>query len=391
MTKEWERYKNEIERLYISESKKLEEVQRILRSQGFDASIRAYRMKLDEWGLRKYATVHVDKKRRRTSPEPQEPEESAIPSAAEHQSTAHPPTHHDEAASTRRHRSSPRSHQIPSTSSEGSITIESSNFEDELTSRLAALGVVLPSGRVRVDQLVKFLWAKIPAAQLDECLFESLLLKWQTDGTYLKAALGLLPDYHVFSLLQFSGGNIFEVIEDRVGTVQERHVLVKACLKRTLDTVSSGERKDCYGLDEWSLTFYDWQKILADAAKAVEWAEVNDIIDVYGRGADAIGASFVALAPVVIAEDILDRGMTSLKDMMRKKDLGFDDEQRFRAVRDQYTKVLEDFFIPRPPELDLDRSYYKFALEMGAWYENRKAKELLALREQLHGMYWIQQ
>ncbi|KAF4625754.1 hypothetical protein G7Y89_g12411 [Cudoniella acicularis] len=49
----WESWKEEIRRLYIAEGLKLEDVRKILKERGFDASTRAYRMKLKEWRFEK--------------------------------------------------------------------------------------------------------------------------------------------------------------------------------------------------------------------------------------------------------------------------------------------------------------------------------------------------
>jgi len=53
MTKDWDQYKTEIEKLYITNGKSLDDVRRILKGKhGFDAS-RGYRMKLEHWGMKK--------------------------------------------------------------------------------------------------------------------------------------------------------------------------------------------------------------------------------------------------------------------------------------------------------------------------------------------------
>ncbi|PVH70756.1 hypothetical protein DL98DRAFT_124223 [Cadophora sp. DSE1049] len=52
MPKDWKYHKAEVERLYIREGKPLEQIRDILREEhGFNASMRAYRMRIDNWGL----------------------------------------------------------------------------------------------------------------------------------------------------------------------------------------------------------------------------------------------------------------------------------------------------------------------------------------------------
>ncbi|KAH7348792.1 ankyrin repeat-containing domain protein [Rhexocercosporidium sp. MPI-PUGE-AT-0058] len=54
MAKDWDRYKTEINALYINNGKSLDDVRRILKGRhNFDASVRAYRMKLEYWGIKK--------------------------------------------------------------------------------------------------------------------------------------------------------------------------------------------------------------------------------------------------------------------------------------------------------------------------------------------------
>ncbi|KAG4431113.1 hypothetical protein IFR05_013400 [Cadophora sp. M221] len=55
MPKNWVAQKENLKQFYITEDRPLEEVREILKDRyGFDASIRSYRMKIDEWNLRKY-------------------------------------------------------------------------------------------------------------------------------------------------------------------------------------------------------------------------------------------------------------------------------------------------------------------------------------------------
>ncbi|KAL2060690.1 hypothetical protein VTL71DRAFT_9331 [Oculimacula yallundae] len=52
MPKDWRYHKAEVERLYTHEGKSLEEIRDILREEhGFSASMRAYRLRIDTWGL----------------------------------------------------------------------------------------------------------------------------------------------------------------------------------------------------------------------------------------------------------------------------------------------------------------------------------------------------
>uniref|UniRef100_L2G9T1 Clr5 domain-containing protein n=1 Tax=Colletotrichum fructicola (strain Nara gc5) TaxID=1213859 RepID=L2G9T1_COLFN len=55
MTKAWKEYRDTITRLYITESRTLEEVKDIMqREHSFKASTRSYRQQFDKWQLGKY-------------------------------------------------------------------------------------------------------------------------------------------------------------------------------------------------------------------------------------------------------------------------------------------------------------------------------------------------
>ncbi|KAK0104255.1 hypothetical protein ONS96_005347 [Cadophora gregata f. sp. sojae] len=67
MPKDWKYHKAEVERLYIKEGKPLEQIRDILREEhGFNASMRAYRMRIDNWGLdqNKYSKGSLQSRRK---------------------------------------------------------------------------------------------------------------------------------------------------------------------------------------------------------------------------------------------------------------------------------------------------------------------------------------
>lgn len=69
MPKDWKYHKAEVERLYIKEGKPLEQIRDILREEhGFNASMRAYRMRIDNWGLDQNKSSKGSQTSRRLSP-----------------------------------------------------------------------------------------------------------------------------------------------------------------------------------------------------------------------------------------------------------------------------------------------------------------------------------
>ncbi|KAE8442740.1 hypothetical protein EG329_002880 [Mollisiaceae sp. DMI_Dod_QoI] len=364
MTKDWDRYEAEIKRLYVSESNTLEEVQRLLKRQGFDASIRAYRMKLDSWGVRKNASTHVRKKRRITGPD-----KPASESSSGH---AHTFAKSLAASPASLHGQGSEEVNAPTLSTPG-LQLESppaalSDFEARLQRALLDYNFVLPVGNLKVQELMRLLSTSCAEDVRDYFTLELLLAKWQSDGTYLKAALDLLPDYNGAFLTGFCGGNVFQVIDEKVG-LHEQRVLIKACL----ECVPAAS--DIY--DEI------WPGLILDAMESQSWTEVKSNLNDNCLRQEVVGKSFFSCALLTIGERFLSSYMIRLKTLLGDDHLQSDGvrEATINDLRAHYMEVLEDFS-DAAPEFDLDRSWYKFALQLSKWREKR-TKELLEEIEQL--------
>lgn len=84
---------------------------------------------------------------------------------------------------------------------------------------------------------------------------------------------------------------------------------------------------------------------------------------------EVMGRSFVICAPTVLAENHLSWLMESLKERMNKGGHASDEDMA------SFMKILDEFS-DMPPELDLNPSYYKFALRMSKGHSECQAKEL---------------
>ncbi|TDZ16914.1 hypothetical protein Cob_v010050 [Colletotrichum orbiculare MAFF 240422] len=75
MTKAWKDYREVITRLYIHESKTLDEVKEIMqRDYNFKASTRSYRQRFDQWNLEKYnCKKRNDRRQQQTGPDSPSP------------------------------------------------------------------------------------------------------------------------------------------------------------------------------------------------------------------------------------------------------------------------------------------------------------------------------
>ncbi|CZR55913.1 uncharacterized protein PAC_05801 [Phialocephala subalpina] len=360
MTKDWESYKAAIRQLYVTEAKTLDEVQRVLRGQGFDASIRAYRMKLDAWGIRKNASIHIRKKRRLDESDSPESESSiqctdseTLFSSGLQQTPARKAGETTGSAIS----DSLKPEGLPSASQPH--TNKPSEFEVRLRRALAEFKFTLPYRPLKVHELIRMLAEPCPEDVRNFFTLELLLAKWQSDGSYLKMTLDLLPDFDAAFLTDFYGGNMFKVIDQMVAP-HEKPVLTKACLERIL--VAMANWPDEY---QSGNPIYAWQEPLWAASRATSWKDVKSTLRDDRLRQEVMGASFFDCALLVVAEDLLASCMKRIKAARRIAWLNGDIEG-VQELRDEYMDVLGDF-VDAAPEFDLDRSWYKFALKMSKW------------------------
>lgn len=377
MTKDWERYKPEIRRLYVAEAKTLDEVQRVLKGEGFHASIRAYRMKLDAWGFRKNASSHVRKRRRLNGPKSPPTRSSEVQTDttplsfdSQQRIDLHRPSTSSQPEGPEEAEEEPNETSLnsgrPPSDSQPKVTYKTSAFEVRLRCALAGYTFALPFGAMKASKLMRMLAPPCPEDVRNYFTLELLLAKWQSDGSYLQIALDLLPDYDAAFVTDFYGGNIFKVIDENVEP-HEKLVLTKACLERMLVALATWP-------DEYQSgnPIYAWQEPLWAAARATSWKEVKSNLRDERLGQETMGESFFSCALLVIAQDVLARCMKHIK-AARGITWSNGDIADVRELRNDYMEVLEDF-ANAAPEFDLDRSWYKFALKMSKW-EDRKVEE----------------
>lgn len=211
MPKDWDYHKAEIERLYMVERRPLKDVRNILKTQfAFDASVRAYRMKLDEWRLWK----NNSKTERRN------------------------------AKAVTRH----RSRNIEASGSEKSVStsivtgIQSPPPVDVPMAPVDFVeiyGVLVPSGPLDISDLLPLI--SNPCSRPLSGL-EIILMKWKSDGKYLKAALNYLWDNRAFFPIYHhnqNGISIFHLIDTKLDYLEK--FSVKKVLRDRL-RASSGHR-----------------------------------------------------------------------------------------------------------------------------------------------------
>ncbi|KUJ18874.1 uncharacterized protein LY89DRAFT_732413 [Mollisia scopiformis] len=356
MTKHWEPWKDEITRLYLTKSKTLEEVQGILRSRGFDASIRAYRMKLDAWGIRKNTSTRTNKKRRRECSQPSEMRSGYHDNHASSSTSLASSIQKD----TGDQLGSSALYLQPSLDANNTST--TSDFDARVHRILALHNCVLPAGPMDANQLMDILGSTSYGRFGSDAILEILLLKWQADGEYLRNALDWVAWMDGTPLAHIEG-NLFKILDAKL-RLKERVPLAKACLIRLKE--SGPISRAVVG---------DWRWLLNVLNETKTWAVRKRILDPrkYHVQREDMGQCFIDCVPIVFAEDSLASLMNSWEDMMYNGKTKVDNE-KLKRMRSEYMDILDDFS-DATLYLDLDKSYYKFALLLSKWYEEERRSE----------------
>ena len=128
------------------------------------------------------------------------------------------------------------------------------------------------SGTDAKDILSLVQWAP-PAVAL-----QALLLKWQSDGLYLKVSQDLMLDNHYLFDVQFrtfSGGTIFLLIEEKVSS-QEKLQLGRTCIEADLECRESQRQQysnGTYPSPEFQSA--DSEPFWETAYRATEWVDAK--------------------------------------------------------------------------------------------------------------------
>lgn len=356
MPKAWEDHKAELIQLYIVERRTLKDVQDLLRRHhGFKASYapslssglsifatfqpitlfrrtRAYRMKIDEWGLRKYKS---NKERQALQAIRKSPEEDDSPAPS------------------------------PVTTVRSTTELDTS---EEV--QLIFGDISIPAGPVDCAVVLSM----ISGPYKYRHALEILLVKWQPGGQYLKAAQDFLQDSRACMGITEDPPtpNLFQLAESNVPSV-ERSVLIKALLEAdlSLDSDIFFFRQRCVHL---------WVKRWRLAAKETEWNEAKKSLyhtDIVSQGA---GETFGNCALVVIAERLLKSNQERLEDFRgRAVPLSAADLLDAERCRRRFMDILNDFYATA---LKLHPSFYEYSMRIFEWNEALAKESQAAQRQQ---------
>ncbi|CAD6446153.1 0c17c2d5-564d-493d-898d-052f99eb5589 [Sclerotinia trifoliorum] len=381
MPKDWASIKDELEQLYVTEGRTLEQVRETLIStRGFGASIRMYRMMLREWGIKKYKSNnkcgHPCPRHPRSAPSV-EPEDSdnAEDALKDIDLLLRLNDDHSKPESfmelfinenaTQAPNSINPAHNTNTPSSSNSHTFEKSHsgFNDPSMSESALAGQVQATTILSRPMRLSELLPLIHNLYSVEHAFVPLLRKWQSDGEYMACAISWLNNpAHCKNILGSSrtGSNHFKLIDENV-PFPERITLTKAFLKASI--VHHVVPSQSIWSVIWSYTRY-----------VDQWKTVKDnLLDASSGFIEEPGSVFHLCALAVMGEELL-QGYKNRLEALRTdaQSLTVSRIEDAKSLCQQYIDILKDF---RDQEVDVDISFYKYSLEILDWNEALAAQE----------------
>jgi len=279
--------------------------------------IRAYRMKIDEWGLRKYKSIK-DRPTLRRPRIPLEHENSTSPSVQ-------------------------------------ALTV--AELDISVDEQLMFGDIGIPASPVDCSDLLRMI--KGPSEYRHA--LEILLYKWQSGGQYMNAALDYLQDgrYCVRITEDPPVPNLFTLAEANVPR-EERSRLIKALLEADLFFDNQVFFAPHYILPSWVKR---WRL----AAKETDWEEAKRSLYHSDMAFTGSGETFVDCTLIVIAERLLKHNQNRLEELRgRATPLSTSDSLDAERCRRQYMDILKDFYATK---LHLKYSFYKYSLQIVDWDE----------------------
>ncbi|APA08763.1 predicted protein [Sclerotinia sclerotiorum 1980 UF-70] len=384
MPKDWASIKDELEQLYVTEGRTLEQVRETLIStRGFGASIRMYRMMLREWGIKKYKSNNKCgnpcPRHPRSAPSV-EPEDSETAEDAEDTledtdllrllNDDHSQSHsfmelfmNENATQSLNSNNSAHNTNTPSSYNSHSFEKPHAGFNDSFMPENAMRGRVpattIHSRPMRLSELLPLIHNLYPV----EHAFIPLLRKWQSDGEYMACAISWLNNpAHCKNILGSSptGSNHFKLIDENV-PFPERITLTKAFLKASIVH---------HVVPSQSI----WSVIWGYTRYVDQWKTVKDnLLDASSGFIEEPGSVFHLCALAVMGEELLQGYKNRLEALLADaQSLTVSRSEEAKGLCQQYIGTLKDF---RDQEVDVDISYYKYSLEILDWNEALAGQE----------------
>lgn len=184
---------------------------------------------------------------------------------------------------------------------------------------------------------------------------EILLMKWQPNGEYMKAALEFLHNAkHSLRTTEDPVPNLISLIEANLSS-EEGHILMKALLEADLYFDDAVLFAHPYNVPSWK---HNWRL----ACNENDWEEAKKILYHFETVMQGAGKTFRNCARVVIAERLLQRSQTRLNQWrLQATPLSTYESLAAERYRRQYIDILKDF---RYTTLELDPSFYKYWIQI---------------------------
>ncbi|KAH8669528.1 hypothetical protein BGZ60DRAFT_528013 [Tricladium varicosporioides] len=315
MPKDWASHKAEVEQLYIEQGRTLKEVRDILKDRhGFSASVRAYRMRIDDWDLRKYRSR----------------KERSVSSTC---STTSPGLTGSSA--------SPQSMKSQGQSSTMELNGDNMQFGP----------YSIPTAPMKPEDIL-FL---VQGSSANTYLVEILISKWQRGGEYLDTLSAYLQRLDTFEGLIRTANDgkptLFKLIEQHV-PINEQLAVGKLILERQFSVHRKLNGDDAQWLKVWTI-----------ACRCTEWEEAKETLNESGRVEWLAGSLFLGCAQVVIAEQLLRKYIKhfrGLKDLDGRYSMVA--LPKAEACRKKYLNILDD--LKSIGDTPLRPLFYKHSLEI---------------------------
>ncbi|KAH6672379.1 Clr5 domain-containing protein, partial [Halenospora varia] len=316
MPKDWASHKAEVEQLYIEQGRTLKEVRDILKDRhGFSASVRAYRMRIDDWDLRKYRS--------------------------------------------RKERSGSSTYSTTSPGLTGSSTSPQSMKSQGQSSAMEMDGgdnmhfgpFSIPTAPMKSEDI----FTLVQGLSANIYLVEILLTKWQRGGEYLDTLSAYLQRLDTCEGLIRTANDgkptLFKLVEQHV-PINEQFAVGKLILEKQFSIHRKPDADDAQWLKVWTI-----------ACGCTEWEEAKETLNESGRVEWLAGSLFLGCAQVVIAEQLLRRYIKHFRGLK-------DPDGRYsktalpkaEACRKRYLDILDD--LKSIGDTPLRPLFYKHSLEV---------------------------
>jgi hypothetical protein len=230
------------------------------------------------------------------------------------------------------------------------------NETDDLEWRVVD-GISIPEGPLSAAQCFRL----VEGCASANTMLEVLLLKWQSDGAYLKTAVNIIKGYSkILNIARptCNNDNIFHMIDEAVD-FKEKICLTRACLRADVE----------YRYRWFNEELPDWVKSWRLAMNNL-WENSKEDLRKPCFSPEIMGKCFLSCALLIVAEEWLEFWQENILGLLEQCDhLEFLTDEDSRMWRRRYLEILddEDCATFDNPEL------LRFAMTISKWDKDEAA------------------